>query len=266
MKKLIILKAIILSFFVLFANQSLLADQILPLPKPSVDTETKSKVVKKKEIYPQKKPKTKKEEIKTDVSEETTELIESTENVLIYPKKKPTTIVQKKDDKVVAKSSILSKKDFKIAKSAFQAIDKKKWQTALKLSKKARDKSLYNLVNYLYLKKPSNAATFYDYVSFINNNPYYPRISRLTSLAEHKINLKTNTPMAIMKWFGGKDPLSDFGKIKLGEIYLLQGDFERGSKLIKEGWIKAKLNKSNLRYLRKKKFTHKKNQRQKKKK
>ena len=60
MKKLIILKAIILSFFVLFANQSILADQILPLPKPSVDTETKSKVVKKKEIYPQKNQRQKK--------------------------------------------------------------------------------------------------------------------------------------------------------------------------------------------------------------
>ena len=32
----------------------------------------------------------------------------------------------------------------------------------------------------------------------------------------------------------------------------MQDDFERGSKLIREGWIKAKLNKSNLRYLRKK--------------
>ena len=32
----------------------------------------------------------------------------------------------------------------------------------------------------------------------------------------------------------------------------MQGNFEKGSKLIKEGWIKAKLSKSDLRYLRKK--------------
>ena len=38
------------------------------------------------------------------------------------------------------KSKILSKSDFKIAKAAFKAVDKKKWQTAIKLSKKSKDK------------------------------------------------------------------------------------------------------------------------------
>ena len=48
-------------------------------------------------------------------------------------------------------------------------ISNKKWNTALKLSAKAKDKTLYKLVNYLYLKKSSNAASFYDYTSFINS-------------------------------------------------------------------------------------------------
>ena len=74
---------------------------------------------------------------------------------------------------------MLSKKDFQIAKASFEAIDNKKWQTALKLSKKAKDKTVHNLVNYLYLIRPSNSASFYDYTSFINKNPDYPRISRL---------------------------------------------------------------------------------------
>ena len=76
-------------------------------------------------------------------------------------------------DKAAAKSEILSKKDYAIAKSVFEAIDKKKWQTAIKLSKKARDKNLFKLVNYLHLIKPSNTASFYDYVTFINNNPNF---------------------------------------------------------------------------------------------
>ena len=86
----------------------------------------------------------------------------------------------------------------------------------------------------------------------MNSNPNFPRINRLRYLAEHKINLKSNTPASIVKWFDGKEPLSDFGKIKLGEIYIAQGDYDKGSKLIREGWIKAKLTKSDLRYLRKK--------------
>ena len=108
------------------------------------------------------------------------------------------------------------------------------------------------MVNYLYLIRPSNNANFYDYATFINTNPNYPRINRLKYLAEHKINLKTNSPRSIIKWFGDEEPLSSFGKIKLGEIYIQQGNMDKGSKLIKEGWVKAKLNKSNLAYLRKK--------------
>ncbi len=187
-----------------------------------------------KSIYPKKKP------IKIKNTQEITEVVDDTkDNTFIYPKKKPI-LVQKKVDKIIAKSKILSKKDFKIAVAAFEAIDKKKWKTALKLSKKSRDKNLYRLVNYLYLIKTINGASFYDYTAFINSNSNYPRINRLKYLAEHKINLKNNSPTSIMKWFDGNASLSEFGKIKLGEAYLALGDMENGSKLIKEGCNKAK--------------------------
>jgi len=237
------------------ATQGVAAERILPLPKPFVDDDTKKKVSKSKEIYPQIKPSLKKENksiLKTENSINLSDNpIDLKEEVVIYPLKKPI-VVEKKISKIVEKSKILSKRDFQIAKSIFESIDKKKWQTALKLSKNAKDKSLFNLVSYLYLIKPSNAASFYDYKLFIDSNPNYPRISRLKYLAEHKINLRTNSPRSIIKWFDGKEPLSDFGKIKLGEIYILQKDFEKGSKYIKEGWVKAKLNKANLKYLRNK--------------
>ena len=249
MKNSVKVKVILLAFTAILATQAIADDSILPLPRPGVDEETKAKTAKKKEIYPQKKPENKKK--KTEVATEQEVVEKVNDDALIFPKKKPI-IVKKKIDKVVTKSSILSKNDFNIAKSAFAAIDKKKWQTALKISKKTRDKELYNLINYLYLIKSSNVASFYDYSSFIANNPNYPRINRLKYLAEHKINLRTNSPKTILKWFDNKEPLSDFGKIKLGEIYIQQGDYEKGSRLIKEGWTKARLSKADLRYLRKK--------------
>ena len=207
---------------------------------------------KKKRIYPEKKPTLKKEKIEVTESEEIAEISDEViEEVVIYPEKKPL-IFEKKIDKAITKSTILSRKDFNIAKAAFKAIDKKKWQTAIKLSKKANDKMIFKLVYWLYLKEPFNKASFYDYLTFINNNPNYPRIDRLKYLAEHKIYLKSVSPSVVIKWFDGQEPLSDFGKIKLGEIYILQGNLEKGSRLIKEGWIKAKLSKNDLRYLRKK--------------
>ncbi len=236
-------------FSVFFVSHALSKEQILPIPKPDPGKEVLIKVKKKKEIYPKKRPETLKAVTESEKAEETLEIEE--EIAFIYPEKKPI-IFKKQVDKTATKSSVLSSKDFKIAKLTFEAIDKKKWQKAIKLSRKAKDKTLYNLVNWLYLIRPSNSATFYDYLTFINNNPNYPRIGRLKYLAEHKINLNTNTPLTILKWFGDQEPLSDFGKIKLGEIYIKQGNIEKGSRLIKEGWIKAQLTKSDLRYLRKK--------------
>ena len=251
MKNLIKLSVIFLTFFIIFSSKSIAADRILPLPKPLVDQKTKETTAKKKIIYPENKPQTSGEKA-IEPSQELTEIIkESTEEVFIYPEKKPI-LVKKKIDKAVAKSSILSKSDFKIAKAAFDAIEKKKWKTAIKISKKAKDKMVFKTVYWLYLIKPTNSATFFDYLTFINNNPNYPRINRLKYLAEHKIYLKTVPPKVVLKWFDGKEPLSEYGKIKLGESYISQGNSEKGSKLIKEGWIKARLTKSNLAYLRKK--------------
>ena len=127
---------IFLALFIIFSSKSIAADRILPLPKPTVDQETKIITAKKKEIYPQKKPIKNIEKI-----EASTEILDEAEEItiIIYPQKKPI-IFQKKIDKAVAKSTILSSRDFKIAKAAFNAAKKKKWQTAIKLSKKLKIK------------------------------------------------------------------------------------------------------------------------------
>ena len=252
MKKQLKFKVIFLIFSIIITSKAIAADEILPIPKPTPDKEIKTKVAEKKHVYPQKKPDIKKKEVKEPKDQDVTKLDEESEKqVSIYPEKRPL-IYEKKIYKAVPKSIILSKKDFKIAKDAFELINNKKWKSAIKLSKKAKDKMVFKLVFWLYLKEPINQATFYDYLTFINNNPDYPRISRLKYLAEHKIYLNTVPPGIVMKWFADEEPLSDYGKIKLGETYILKGNIEKGSKLIKEGWIKATLTKSDLRYLRKK--------------
>ena len=252
MKNLIKLNVIFLAFIIIFSSKSLSAEFLMPLKKPTVNSEIKAKVESRKAIYPKKKPKISIN--KNLTSSESDDIIEKTitEDIAsIIPKKKPN-IIKKKVEKPLVKSAVLSKKDFKLAKKAFAAVDKRKWQTALKISRKAKDKIIFNLINYLYLKETTNAASFYDYATFINLNPNYPRINRLKYLAEHKINLKSIPEEKIIKWFDGKEPLSHFGKIKLGEIYIQQGDLLKGEQLIKEGWIKARLSKNNLAYLRKK--------------
>tara|TARA_Y100000031_G_scaffold85213_1_gene93871 strand:+ start:821 stop:3019 length:2199 start_codon:yes stop_codon:yes gene_type:complete len=242
MKNLCKLNVVPLIFSVFLVSQVVTAEPILPKSKPFIDQKTKIITAKKKGIYPEKKP---------QIIKKKTIITKAEDEIIIYPEKKPL-FFKKKTVKSTYKSTLVSQKDFKIAKAAFKALEKKKWLTAIKIAKKAKDKTIFKLIYWLYLKEPSNAASFYDYVTFINLNPHYPRISRLKYLAEHKINLNTVPRDFVIKWFNGKDPLSSFGKIKLGEIYIKQKNVEKGSQLIKEGWIKARLSKSDLKYLKRK--------------
>jgi len=55
MKKLTKIKLIFLTILTIFSTQSIAADRIIPIPKPSMDLETKKKKYKKIEIYHKKK-------------------------------------------------------------------------------------------------------------------------------------------------------------------------------------------------------------------
>ena len=256
MKNLYNYNVFILILAIFFASSSFAGERILPSPKPKPSEDIKINTAKKKAIYPKKKPLS---EIINEVAKKSEEFKSDNDqiqiNIVIFPKKKPLIVTKKKEkeeEKAIVKSKILSKNDFALSKRIFELIDSRKWKNALKLSQRARNKKLYNLVNWFYLKESNNSASFNDYVTFINNNPNYPRINRLRYLAEHKINLKQNSVKSVVNWFDGKEPLSEYGRIKLGEIYILQGNVDQGSQLIKEGWVKAKLSKSHLKYLRKK--------------
>ena len=125
MKNLLKLKVILLVFTIIFTSQVIAEDRILPIPKPTPDKETKIKTAQKKRIYPEKKPILKNEKVEVTESEDIAEIDSKVEDeVFIYPEKKPV-VFQKKIDKAVAKSIILSKKDFSIAKAAFELVDKK---------------------------------------------------------------------------------------------------------------------------------------------
>ncbi len=131
-------------------------------------------------------------------------------------------------------------------------MQKSKWSTSLKIAKKAKQKSIYNFIQWRHLLTTGNQASFYDYKLFIDQNGDYPRIDRLRYLAEHKLSTAKVSPKKIITWFNGKEPLSGYGKMILGESYNLTGDKIKGTKLIKEGWITADLSKNELIFFRKK--------------
>ena len=221
--------------------------QIVPPQKPSLSSEEIIKKISKNIISPPKKPsKFKQKEKKITIEE-----IKEKKLSFKIPKKKPT-ISGVTNSKNIKISKYYSKKDFSLAKKAISEMQKSKWSTALNTAKKAKDKSIYNFIQWRHLLTTGNQASFYDYKVFIDRNPEYPRIDRLRYLAEHKLSTAKVSPQKIINWFGGNEPHSGFGKMILGESYLLTGDKSKGTNLIKEGWITAKLSKNDLKFFRKK--------------
>ena len=211
-------------------EQKLLIDILKPLPKPIAN-----KVIKEEKKKPEKN------------------IVSKNQNDLgiILPKKKPLVAgVQKKE--ITKKSKYYSKKDFALAKKAISEMKQAKWPNALKSANKAKDKSIYNFVQWRHLLTKGNKASFYDYKTFIDSNQNYPRIGRVKYLAEHKLSTESIAPKKIIGWFGEDEPLSGFGKMILGESFILNGNNQRGILLIKEGWISAELSRSELKFYRKK--------------
>jgi hypothetical protein len=69
---------------------------------------------------------------------------------------------------------------------------------------------------------------------FIDRNSDYPRMDKLRSLAEHKLSTSQISPKKIINWFDQNGPISGYGKMILGESYILTGN-------------KSQRNKSNKR-------------------
>ena len=228
---------------------------IFPKDKPSVFKKVENNNSKIKSLIPQSKPviKTKENELvkeKPIIKKLEKKKIEVKIGDFTIPQKKPKTV--KKRAIPVKKSKYLSQKDFDRAKIAFDQIKSGKIITGYKTSQKIKDKDFSKFVQWIYLMRSSNNATFSTYETFIRNNPDFPRIGRLRYLAEQKIYLKSSSPKNIIKWFNDYPPVSGTGKLKLGEAFFDLKDKDNSKQLIKEGWINADLNKSSLRFYRKK--------------
>ncbi|MDC0925059.1 lytic transglycosylase domain-containing protein [Candidatus Pelagibacter sp.] len=251
LKKLLFISSLILfliNFNYVFAETNL----IIPVKKPSLTDEEIKVKISKNILKPLKKPK--KIEItiiKENKIEEIKKIKEDKKLSFKIPKKKPSITGLNKSESVKI-SKYYSKKDFNIAKKAISEMQKSKWSSSLKIAKKAKDKSIYNFIQWRHLLTAGNQASFYDYKVFIDRNSQYPRIEKLRFLAEHKLSTSKISPKKIINWFGQTEPLSGYGKMILGESYALTGDKAKGTRLIKEGWITAKLSKNDLKFFRKK--------------
>ena len=220
-------------------------------PKKEVKEVKEKKIPEKKQEIP--KPKETKEIKKKDI-----EKADGTKEVV--PKAKPSDFkVFTPEPKGPLATKTLGDKDFEITKVVFDYVDRKQWKLALSDAQKMQDKTIYTLVNWMYLIDTQSGASFNEYQTFIKNYKDWPRINRIKFLAEHKINFDNNSPSSIIEYFSNNPPLSGFGRLRLAEAFLENNQTEKARNLVKDGFKDAELSKNDLKYFSKifKKFlTH----------
>ncbi len=246
-------KILFLLFCIFFSNPHLsylLANEkkIIPLKKPQLSEAEINKKISVNILKPLAKPK----KIDPNQKQKIVKNPKKDQKLnYLLPKKKPITAGIIKKEKIIT-SKYYNKKDVAIAKKAIVEMKKRNWSNAIKIAKKAKDKSIYNFIQWRHLLTKGNKASFYDYKIFIDKNENYPRINRIRYLAEHKLSTKSISPQKIINWFGALEPLSGYGKMILGESYILTGQNDKGILYIKDGWVSAELSKTDLRFFRKK--------------
>jgi len=130
----------------------------------------------------------------------------------------------------------LSAGEHELYARAFDAADRGDWTAARNLAAQGHDPIAMRLIEWRYLLDRNSGASFGQISDFLNSYPDWPNRDTLYARAERAIDPKMD-PHAVIAWFGDRTPVSNIGKVRLGEALIASGSAVRGRELIRAGWI-----------------------------
>jgi soluble lytic murein transglycosylase len=131
---------------------------------------------------------------------------------------------------------VLSLSDRDLYLRAYQASEHGDWVAARALAAQGHDAMAQRIIEWRYLLDKNSGASFAEISAFLRANPEWPARDDLFARAETTMDPNMQ-PAAVLSFFFGRDPLSDVGKLRLGEAYLATGDVTKGRPLIRDAWI-----------------------------
>ena len=130
---------------------------------------------------------------------------------------------------------VLSQADHDLFARAFDAADRGDWPQALALAAGGQNPMARLLVQWRMLQDKNAKAPFAETDAFLKNHPDWPRRGTIMARAEEAQDPAT-APAAVIAWYGGRDPVSATGLIRLGDALIATGKPGWGAKLVREGW------------------------------
>lgn len=128
----------------------------------------------------------------------------------------------------------LSEADAKRIKDAFQAIHKRKPETAAEIKAAISDPVGQKLVQWYRLKRGYGTAA--DYKTFLSENPNWPQRHLLHQRLEEAYFIQGGRAEAILDHFKANKPQSGVGLAALASAHLALGNTETARKLASDAW------------------------------
>ncbi len=139
-------------------------------------------------------------------------------------------------DHEVNNPQVLSTKDARLLKQAFNAIRKRNWRQARRLASHASDPLVADIIDWRWLRRTGNKARFANYSDFLHRHGDWPDMRRLLRHAE-EVMFDSIPDAEILAWFATRTPTTGAGWVRLAEAELRAGHREIAMAHLREGWI-----------------------------
>jgi len=137
-------------------------------------------------------------------------------------------------------SQILSNKDYELFELALEKAEKYKWDRVKGIQSNIKDDLAREILEWLRYYNGASDLNFANYKNYIDNNAHWPLINSIKLKAESKITFKEND-RDLIKYFKENPPQTGWGKIYYGNALLNINEIEKGTSIIKDGYINGRL-------------------------
>ena len=140
-------------------------------------------------------------------------------------------------------AAALTPEDTLLAKAAFKAIDRDRWNKARRLGVRIGDVTTARVIRWMDLTRRGSRASFREIAKFMDENPDWPYQALLGRRAEEAMTGKI-PPHEVLAWFQARPPVSADGRVRFGAALLAGADEVKGRAVLKEAWIQGNFTKA----------------------
>ena len=169
------------------------------------------------------------------------QLLAASASAIELPRPRPT---------VIERNGVaLSTQDRRLYRDALAAAEKGRWNQARQGAARRPNGLTAKIIDWMYFSAPGTGADFAEISKFIEQNPDWPRQTRLRRNAERVLSKSRLSDEEALAWYQAWPPVSGVGRARLAEAKINTGAREAGLSMLRTAWIEGNFTRAREREL-----------------